>query len=136
MFFENLPFGLYSIIILSLIPLSIAAYIFGKKKEPGNPINNIIWFLLPLSIALFLKRYVVEVNASEYIIDLTNIVFVIISAVFCIALCVIIYLSYKRGYADTKKIEALKPMLKTNSIIVLISVIVIIICVIVIKLKE
>lgn len=105
MFFENLPFGLYSIIALSLIPLSIVAYILGQKREPGNPINNMIWFLFPLSIVLFLKRYVVEVNASEYIINLTNIILVIISVGFCIALCVIIYLSYKRGYADKKRLK-------------------------------
>lgn len=119
MFFNNLPFPLYSVLVFSLIPLSIVGYVQYMKKTPGHPAKWLMLYMIPFAFVLFLKRYVYVIPTDKVLLSITKIVFVFSSLLFFIVLIITMYLSYKWGYADQKKIQALKPTFK-NMLIALV----------------
>lgn len=110
MLINSLPFGLYSVIVISLIPGSIILYFRYNKTHPGLPTNKTLLFMPLMFIILFLKRYVQEVRADELFIRIVDVLFIIISVIFFILLAVTQYQSYKYGYSDVERLKKLKPL--------------------------
>lgn len=44
----DLPFNLFTIVIIGLIPVSVVMYFREEKKNPGNPLTKMLLVTIPL----------------------------------------------------------------------------------------
>ena len=132
---NDLPFDVFSIVILLLIPGCLVVSFKSEKKQPGNPMNKIIGFGSVLYAVLFLKRYSEICSVSANFFKITNVIFWILASVYFVAIIVGLFLAHNRGYGDKELLKRLKPLFTGNAAIAVIGLILVLVGLLLMRLE-
>lgn len=124
----DLPFDLFTVAIIVLIPVSIVMYFKEEKKNPGNPLTKMLLVTIPLWVLFFLKKYTEgTTTVSSDFSGVVDTLLIIYAVLFLAALAIAWWISYKRGYVDKERLKSVMPVVKSCGIIILLGSIFIII---------
>lgn len=115
----DLPFDLFTVAIIVLIPVSIVMYFKEEKKNPGNPLTKMLLVTIPLWVLFFLKKYTEgTTKISSEFSGVVDTMLIIYAVLFLAALAIAWWISYKRGYVDKERLKSVMPLVKTCAIVV------------------
>lgn len=121
---NDLSVELFAVALLFLIPLGIYEYIKSEKQNPGNPLNKMMFFAIPVLVVIFSNKFTDRLNVNANIERIMSIVTIISCVLFFIALATAWTLSYKKGYIDKEALNRKKPLFKTCGIVIVICIII------------
>lgn len=132
----DLPFELFSVIMIAFIPTSLVVYFNQEKRNPGNPMNKMLWAVPPMSVVMFLQRCSGVMNVGENFRKTMDFVAPISFVLFFVGLTITWILSYKRGYIDRKEFESRKTFRKACVMLMVVGWTILIILIVILKLEE
>lgn len=101
-FYSATPLWLYSIIII----LSGLGLLYGikdmKRKKPGHPFVNALYFLLFVGLYTIPHRFINEKSQNPTLIIISKYVMWIVVILFFVAFVYFAYSAYKHGFLDAK----------------------------------
>ena len=115
----DLPFNLFTIVIIGLITVSVVMFFREEKKNPGNPLTKMLLVTIPLWVLFFLKKYADGTTAvSQRFSDIIDTILIIYAVLYLVSLAIAWWISYKRGYVDKERLKSVMPLVKTCAIVV------------------
>lgn len=101
-FYSETPFWLYSIIII----LGGLGLLYGikdmKRKKPGHPFINALYFLLFIGLYTIPHRFINDYSQNLLLIIISKYVMWVVVILFFVAFVYFAYSAYKRGFLDKK----------------------------------
>lgn len=101
-FYSETPFWLYSIIII----LGGLGLLYGikdmKRKKPGHPFINALYFLLFIGLYTIPHRFINDYSQNLSLIIISKYVMWVVVILFFVAFVYFAYSAYKRGFLDKK----------------------------------
>ncbi|MBR0349043.1 MAG: hypothetical protein IIX16_05320 [Clostridia bacterium] len=127
-FYNRVPLGFYTLVVLVLIPIAIYEYnTKTKKKYPNHPVKYIIATASVGGIVSILFRFAQENNLGVVWTKIINISMIVAASLFILSIVFVYYLLIKRNYFTPEALDKLKRTLTPLLAIIVISVVILII---------
>ncbi len=125
--FSSMSLGLYSFFVLFVGCVFIFSIIDMKKKKPGHPFINALYFLLFWGLYTIPYRIIEAKSKNTGLVSIFGYSFWVLTIVTIIALVYFAYVAYKRGFLDEKGKRLMKNTVLPCTIMVVIGVVFIVV---------
>ena len=125
-FFNSMPIGLYSIFVIIVGCIFIYGINDMKKKKPGHPFTNALYFLLVLGLYTIPYRVVQAYSQNLLLINMSSYILWVLGIVTLFAIIYFAYIAYRHNYLDEKGKQLMRNIVLPCSIVFIICIIVII----------
>ena len=125
-FFNSMPIGLYSIFVIIVGCIFIYGINDMKKKKPGHPFTNALYFLLVLGLYTIPYRVIQAYSQNLLLINMSSYILWILGIVTLFAFIYFAYIAYRHNYLDEKGKQLMRNIVLPCSIVFIICIIVII----------
>ena len=125
-FFKSMPIGLYSIFVIIVGCIFIYCINDMKKKKPGHPFTNALYFLLVLGLYTIPYRVIQAYSQNLLLINMSSYILWVLGIVTLFAIIYFAYIAYRHNYLDEKGKQLMRNIVLPCSIVFIICIIVII----------
>lgn len=121
-FFNSMPIGLYSIFVIIVGCIFIYGINDMKKKKPGHPFTNALYFLLVLGLYTIPYRVVQAYSQNLLLINMSSYILWVLGIVTLFAIIYFAYIAYRHNYLDEKGEQLMRTIVLPFTVVVLVGV--------------